>query len=48
MTPRPTFSSPTTSQQADTSRDGAEKKIAEIFIDQQLDLLKIFPQIFSK
>lgn len=30
------------------TKTAAEKKIPQIFIDQQLDLLKIFPQIFSK
>jgi len=29
------------------TKTAAEKKIPQIFIDQQLDLLKIFPQIFS-
>ena len=30
------------------TKTAAEKKIPQIFIDQQLDLLKVFPQIFSK
>jgi len=30
------------------TKTAAEKKIPQIFIDQQLDLLKIFPLIFSK
>ena len=30
------------------TKTAADKKIPQIFIDQQLDLLKIFPQIFSK
>ncbi len=30
------------------TKTAAEKKIPQIFIDQQLDLVKIFPQIFSK
>lgn len=29
------------------TKTAADKKIPQIFIDQQLDLLKIFPQIFS-
>jgi len=30
------------------TKTAAEMKIPQIFIDQQLDLLKVFPQIFSK
>jgi len=30
------------------TKTAADKKLPQIFIDQQLDLLKIFPQIFSK
>lgn len=30
------------------TKTAADKKIPQIFIDQQLDLLKVFPQIFSK
>lgn len=30
------------------TKTAAEKKIPQIFIDQQLDLVKIFPQIFAK